>query len=297
MKSLILSLFAMFSACTTLHPTSTSDMAASSVRLITASGRGGGTGSVLSSSKDKSVIITNKHVCEYVGVGGTAETTTGRYKIETTKASKVHDLCLVTVAADLGVNTEVAPEAPVQGDKVSVSGHPKLLPHTRMDGYMSKKMQIEVLVGFEPCTPEDMENDNAMYCIFMGGKPVLQTYEAQLTSALISPGNSGSAVYDSNGKIVGLIFAGGGELSMGFMVPWEYVKDFVEFESKALPSRLDPPTAKASKHSGSTEKIFFNPIYIEDNKTSFTEQLKNIIFKNFITNPKGAKCFKDSLQQ
>lgn len=293
MRSFILFLIALVSSCTTLRPTSTDEMAAASVRLITSSGRGGGTGSILTSSKSKSQIITNRHVCTYVGVGGTAETTTGSYKVISTKASEVHDLCIMEVAADLGVNTEVASKAPQQGEAVSVSGHPKLLPHIRMDGHLSKAMTIEVLVGFEPCTDKDMEGEMALYCIFMGGKPIVESFEAQLTSALISPGNSGSAVYNSSGKIVGLIFAGSGDLSPGFMVPWAYVKDFVDYESKSL----KPQLKAAVKSKGTGTKFFFNPIYIENEEATVNEQIKNRIFYNLLNNKEAQQCLRNTSQR
>jgi hypothetical protein len=292
-KSFIVLLFALVSSCTTLRPTSTDDMAAASVRLITASGRGGGTGSILTSGKSKSQILTNRHVCTYVGVGGTAETTTGSYKVTATKASEVHDLCIMEVAVDLGVNTEVASSAPKQGEPVSVSGHPKLLPHIRMDGHLSKEMTIEVLVGFEPCTDKDMEGEMALYCIFMGGKPIVEAFESQLTSALISPGNSGSAVYNSSGKIVGLIFAGSGDLSPGFMVPWAYVKDFVDYESKSLKPQLKAAVPKAKSTS---TRFFFNPIYIENEEASVNEQIKNRIFYNLINNKEATQCLRNTLR-
>ena len=64
--------------------------------------------------------------------------------------------------------------------------------------------------------------------------PILKTYDSQHTSALVLPGNSGSAVFNSDGEIAGLVFASGSrELHYGIIVPHEYVKFFVEHESKS----------------------------------------------------------------
>ena len=79
-----------------------------------------------------------------------------------------------------------------------------------------------------------MESDLQFICVMLGGLPVIKNYEAQPISATIQPGSSGSAVFDSNGHIAGLVFAGSGDIGYGFVVPQEYVKYFVEEEVQFL---------------------------------------------------------------
>ncbi len=84
--------------------------------------------------------------------------------------------------------------------------------------------------------------------MFFGGLPVITTYQARVTSNFIQPGSSGSAVFNSDGYIAGLVFAGSGPISWAHIVPAEYVNYFVNKESKLLEaSKPEEGTASFSQ--------------------------------------------------
>lgn len=194
----------------------------------------GGSGVVLESNPSESLVLTNSHVCEVAKKGGMVHTETKSAIIVSFKQSEAHDLCLIKVKSDLGINTELASSAPAAFSKASVAGHPLLLPTIITDGHFSHKMVIPVLFRIKKCEQEDLEGDNAFLCMFFGGIPMIRIFEAQAVSATIQPGSSGSAVFNENGQISGLVFAGSGQLAYAFVVPHEYIKYFVEVEVNTL---------------------------------------------------------------
>lgn len=143
---------------------------------------------------------------------------------------------MAVVVHDLKVNTTLAKDIPDFGDSVVISGHPYLLPTSITEGKYSEAVVVNILVRIEPCTEEDQQNpDLEMLCMFFGGIPVIKSYESVFTSAMIAPGNSGSAVFNKQGEIVGLAFAGTGRnYSHSFIVPLEHIKMFL-IEYRKLP--------------------------------------------------------------
>lgn len=214
------------------HPSSVEEYARTSVKVLSNKG-GGGSGVILKSTPSYSIILTNNHVCEGVVNGGIIEREGYQYKVSAYKKSKEHDLCEVKVNADLGVNTEVADEAPRQYSSAIISGHPALLPHVLTKGSFSGRMNVNVMVGVRPCSNEEIQK-YGFQCLF--GMPILVSYDAQLVSATILPGSSGSAVFNDDGEIAGLVFASNSrELSYAIIVPQEYVQEFVSSEADKLP--------------------------------------------------------------
>jgi S1-C subfamily serine protease len=276
-------------SCATLHPTEGQQTREASVRIVTA--EGGGTGSIYTSSIfNGSQILTNKHVCELVkrvGKGQVVTNNNNTFDVVSFRESNVHDLCLVKVDANLGVNTNVAEQAPELGSRATVSGHPKLQPHTRTVGDFSNYTKIQVMIGSEPCTEEDLEKIKdpmeALMCALMGIKPIIKTYEAQYVSALIAPGSSGSAVYDEDGNIAAVVFAGGGQdLSFAYTVPWEYVHNFLEYEVKGIaPTESAEGAKKSAKTTVNTGVVAQQAIYLYDTdakRTEFEERI-NLLYK------------------
>lgn len=219
-----------------LRPSSVEDYARTSVKVLSSKG-GGGSGVILESHPSYSIILTNAHVCEGVVKGGVVDRAGYRFRVAAYKMSDQHDLCEVKVNANLGVNTKVADQAPKQYSDAYISGHPSLYPHVLVKGYFSGKTIIQMLDKFRPCTEDEFKKDPLM-CL-MAGWPVLIEREAQLVSALIAPGSSGSAVFDENGEIAGLAFAGRGrDLSYALVVPHEYIYEFVNQEASNKPWQL-----------------------------------------------------------
>lgn len=211
----------------TIHPTTDKQYASATVMITNPAKNSGGTGVIFHSSRANSTVLTNNHVCGLLEVGGYVITETRAYNVAYFQRSPSHDLCLVTVSANLHINTELADDEPELYDGAHISGHPALLPTIVTHGHFSQKQTIRVMLGFNPCTPEDEKGEDADLCFLLGGIPILKTFEAQVVSALIQPGSSGSAVWNDEGKIAGLVFAGAGDLGYAMVVPYEYILNFI----------------------------------------------------------------------
>ena len=204
------------------------------VKVTNESERSGGTGTIIRSTKSASIILTNAHVCNVVKNGGKIITSDGeRHTVIKYKKSKQHDLCLIMVAIDLGVDMSLASEAPEEGESIAVSGHPFLYPHINMPGHITGKMEVTLITSVEKCTKEEFEKYPFLCLLF--GMPVISTYETRVISSMIAPGNSGSGVFDNNGDVVGVVFAGRGRgFTAGIIVPYEYVRGFLRVEARKL---------------------------------------------------------------
>lgn len=213
-----------------LKPTSEADMSSTSVKIVRMDERSGGTGVILSSNARASSILTNRHVCRVIENGGLVITSNNqKHLVSTYQASDWYDLCLVTVAANLHINTSIARSAPTDFAPATVSGHPRLLPNVISRGHYSEREIIDVFMGVRPCTEADAQK-NPLLCLLLGGIPQISRFEAQLVTALSQPGSSGSAVFNENGEITNLVFAGQGDLSYSYTMPYEAITQFMYHE-------------------------------------------------------------------
>jgi S1-C subfamily serine protease len=220
------------------HPTTDKEIAATTAMITNMKGNSGGTGVILKSGEFSSTVLTNAHVCGVVKFGGAV--TTDRVKTTVTSyiVSEIHDLCLITVNANLQNNAQVAESSPELYDTVTVSGHPILLPTLLTKGVFSSKEIIDIMTGMRACTKEDEESGFGMLCAYLGGMPIIKTYNAIVSSALIQPGSSGSAAWNASGKIAALVFAGSGNIGYSHLVPVEYINNFLENELADLAPRF-----------------------------------------------------------
>lgn len=216
------------------------DLTSTSVKIVRSDKQSGGSGVILFSSTYKSVILTNHHVCGVIVKGGLVIRDNEEHAVVTYKYSKFHDLCLITVAADLGVRTRLAKSAPNLLDSATVVGHPHLQPTTITKGHFSNHEMIDIMTGIRACTADDLAADpnNTILCAFLGGIPQITRYEAQMATPLIQPGSSGSPVFNEYGELSGLVFAGSGDLGFAMIVPYESVASFLKSEAPNLPELL-----------------------------------------------------------
>jgi S1-C subfamily serine protease len=227
-------------------PKTPAEFAKTSVMVTDFNKTTGGTGVILKSSKHESIILTNKHVCGLIEHGGII-TTSNRDEvvIDEYKKYPLHDLCLIKVKRDLGINTSIAKSSILDFEKAFISGHPALLPHVLTTGNFSKYMSINIMVATSKCDKTEY-GINKEYCEIYHSKPIFQTFSTQLVTGTILPGSSGSAVFNDNGEISGLVFAGNADgLSYAFIVPLPYISDFIESENifrwrSVLPDLNDP---------------------------------------------------------
>jgi S1-C subfamily serine protease len=219
----------------TIKPRTNQEYSLTSVMITRYDGRSGGSGVILSSSKNSSKILTNAHVCEVVANGGIVRSDTARGIVKSYKVSDIHDLCLITTNNNFKVNTVIAEESPEIYNDAAVVGHPALMPTIVTKGVFSQKELITVLVGSRPCTEEEKTNERtSIICFLMGAMPLIRTFEAQVVSSTIMPGSSGSPVFNANGEISGLVFAGSGNFGYAYVVPFEYISNFLEHELPLL---------------------------------------------------------------
>lgn len=205
------------------------NIADSTVMITSLNGNSGGSGVIIKHVGNKTLILTNKHVCGVVANGGLIKTTRGEeHTVLDYRESITHDLCLITIASKLPGRVNLANSAPKMYDHAIVSGHPALLPNVITEGHFSGNRVISVFLGFRTCTKEELKDDNlALVCIFFKGLPVIRSYETVLVTATIMPGSSGSAVYNSSKELGGLVFAGSGDIGYAFVVPYEFIVNFL----------------------------------------------------------------------
>lgn len=210
------------------------------VMIVRNDRRSGGTGVVLTSSAQESKVLTNAHVCGLLSQGGLViNPKQEKHTVTSYKVSKNHDLCLITVSADLHYNTKVSEVPPTITTPAKIAGHPSLLPMVVTRGHYSDTQIIQVFVGTRKCEQKDLEDETiAPFCSFFGRLPIVRTYEAQLVTATIMPGSSGSAVYNDKGELTNLVFAGSGGIGYAFTVPHGFVSDFLNKEAPMLESNL-----------------------------------------------------------
>ncbi len=140
---------------------------------------------------DESTLITNRHV-----VADSADLQVSTYDgrdIAVTAASiaGLADLAVVRTAEPLPAAPVLAEDDPTTGDEVTVVGYP-------LGG------QLTVTSGHVIGTTTDPLNEN------LG--------EVLITDAAVEPGSSGSAALDSEGRVIGVVYAKN-STGMSFVVP------------------------------------------------------------------------------
>ncbi len=185
--------------------------------LMIMGAQGGGTGVILDSQPTTSSLLTNKHVCEAIRHYGHVIKDSGEvFEILNFRESKVHDLCEIVVVGNLHGGVTLAPYSPASYDTAIVAGHPHLMPTVIMRGHFTNKTYINV-----------------------GSSTNL--LEVRALNILIGPGSSGSAVYNSDGQLAGMVFAGAGNIGFGYIVPYEYIAYFLNEEIRTvMPESVTP---------------------------------------------------------
>lgn len=225
MIQLILSILMSVSFADLKKPTTIDDLRKVTARISDPTMQSGGSGSVIESGRLGSLILTNNHVCEAMEPNWIVTVNNVSSKITKFKQFDKHDLCIIKVRRDYGVSLKIAGRLPKFGDTSIVSGHPIMFPQIVTKGHFSEELRVQVLVDVRPCTKEEYEQE-PMECTF-AGKAVVEIYDSQLSSNLIQPGNSGSAVFNEKGEIIGVVFAGAGEIGFSLNVPALHVSHFV----------------------------------------------------------------------
>lgn len=209
-------------------------LAASVVYVVTEDEQGGGTGFQIENDKGNKYLVTNNHVCAGITNNSEAKiklqdgTTLKRHIIE---ISKDTDLCLIEPvpgmpALKLASNWLV-------GESVFVLGHPELAPNTFVSGEIVAEREISI-VDFiineehpmEECTgPRKFVTEIPVFIFMM--KACVSKYSAIATTVPTYPGNSGSALVNRWGQVVGVIFASGGPSYWGDAIKLSELSEFI----------------------------------------------------------------------
>lgn len=247
MISLILSIFISTSFA---GPKTVKELKQVTAQISNQGMNSGGSGSVIQVGINGSVILTNGHVCDAAEPGWIVTVDGVHSKINKIKYFDKHDLCLIHVPKNFGKSVNLSKRIPNATEKSVVSGHPMMMPQIVTEGHFSDELEIEVMIDIRECTKEE-EAQYGFECAF--GMPVTKVYKSQVTSNLIQPGNSGSAVFNEKGEVAGVVFAGAGELGFAFIVPALYVSYFVQNNEAYVWENLK--TRKERKSEKSQEKV------------------------------------------
>jgi S1-C subfamily serine protease len=156
---------------------------------------------------DARTLITNRHV-----VADAAELQVATYdgrdiKVTAAATAELADLAVIRTAADLPSHPELADRDPQVGDAVSVIGYPQGGPLTVSAGQVIGRTT-------------DPLNEN------LG--------EVLVTDAEVEPGSSGSAVLDSEGRVIGVVYAKNAA-DQSFIVPVSTLRDLLSDDTAFTP--------------------------------------------------------------
>lgn len=155
----------------------------------------------------ETTLITNRHV-----VADSAELQIATYdgrdvKVSAASSAGLADLALVRTTDPLPTHPELAPADPTSGDKVSVVGYPE-------------GGELTVTEGHVIAQTTDPLNEN------LG--------QVLVTDAPVEPGSSGSAVLNTDGQVVGVVYAKN-SANQSFIVPVSTLRSLLDDETAFTP--------------------------------------------------------------
>lgn len=204
------------------------DIGPSTVKITDpTNGSSGGTGFAVQAASGATYIMSNAHVCQvekdgYVKLQQDTLSMRGRI----VAVSEHTDLCLIQASPKFK-GLKLAAYYFV-GEDVAVLGHPWLNPLTLAQG----KLRGRGIEMISYCA-----NTKALFRTMEFGDfdrlNCLRGVESLISDVPVFPGNSGSAVVNTEGAVVGVVFAGG--FSMGFdgiaftslFIPLDRVREFL----------------------------------------------------------------------
>jgi len=231
------------------------------VKVLSPSGRSGGSGFFVKAASGKTYIMTNAHVCRLNKknqLNVITKLSQGSMVRNIVKVFDKHDLCLIETVGNIE-GIEVSDDL-IDGQLVNILGHPKLQPLTVSNGEYIGQKTIDVIVSMslskKKCNMiggrlmkseliQDMNvylDDNVLVRrdeikdiikdVLRGFFPqnyCVKTHNASQITVYSRGGSSGSPVVDYFGNVIGVLFAGNTQDQFeSYMVPLSSIKDFLK---------------------------------------------------------------------
>lgn len=185
--------------------------------MLTPTGlKSGGTGFLVETPSGNTFILTNRHVCGLQRQNQLlAVTVQGEHYVNLVDVNDGEaDLCLLRAPAQVyGKPLRVA-RTVNYGTKIYLIGHPLLQPMTVKTGFIVESGVISI----NQC-------ETLMDLLIMGDACFI-SMSAQIATVDSRGGNSGSAVTDVDGKVVGVLFAGNDQ-GLSALVPLEQIREYL----------------------------------------------------------------------
>ncbi len=233
----------------------------------TTSGQGTGSGIVITADGE---IVTNNHV-----VSGAAEIQVTmsdgkKYKATIVGTDPDKDLALIKLQGATGLKpAKLGDSGNVKvGDQVVAIGSPDGLTGTVTSGIVSALNREVKVPKSEQRSPQNRQQDDDGWPFSFGGRQFngdtgsdTTSYKALQTDASLNPGNSGGALVNMNGEIVGMpsaiyspssTSATAGSVGLGFAIPVNTIKADLDSLRKGGPGG----TGSSSGGSGSAADGF-----------------------------------------
>ncbi|WP_436956765.1 S1C family serine protease [Streptomyces sp. SudanB182_2057] len=207
------------------------------INATLAGGSSTGSGVIISSDGE---IVTNNHVVSGAS-SVTVRTSDGkRYTAEVLGTDSSKDLALIKLRGATGLKAAALGDSDAVrvGDPVVAIGSPEGLTGTVTSGIVSA-LDRDVTVSTDDNQGQDPDGD---WPFRFGGREFngdtgssTTTYKAIQTDASLNPGNSGGALFDANGRVIGInsaMYSSGsqasssaaGSIGLGFAIPVNTVK-------------------------------------------------------------------------
>ncbi|MER7223738.1 S1C family serine protease [Streptomyces rubradiris] len=207
------------------------------INATLAGGSSTGSGVIISSDGE---IVTNNHVVSGAS-SVTVRTSDGkRYTAEVLGTDSSKDLALIKLRGAKGLKAAALGDSDAVrvGDPVVAIGSPEGLTGTVTSGIVSA-LNRDVTVSTDDNQGQDPDGD---WPFRFGGREFngdtgssTTTYKAIQTDASLNPGNSGGALFDANGRVIGInsaMYSSGsqasssaaGSIGLGFAIPVNTVK-------------------------------------------------------------------------
>lgn len=197
-----------------------------SVRIVGMDGMG--TGFHVRTKSGKVYILTNKHVCEMTGPLSVEKYGSKKGVIrKIIKKYTKHDLCVMEALPGVS-GIRISSDPAENGDHVYTLGNPR---GDKLNIAEGEKFDNKVITLGEETNEEGLCNEGKLVeipTIFGIFKMCTIERMAIQISNPTYPGNSGSALVNKWGRLVGVIFAGSREIeNQGFAVDINSVNDFL----------------------------------------------------------------------